>query len=203
MCYRDIWINHNSPIPLDENGRTYEIHHLDGNRTNNTISNLICVSITDHYDIHYKQGDFLACAIMSKRMSLSPEETKIIHKMAMASRDQYGDKNPMFGRSAIREHNMKWYNNGVIDKMFTEGTQPDDYKAGRLYYPQYDKSGSNNPKAAPVVLLDNGIEKHYECLKDVVNDYPHIPYNTLKGIIRRGHSKKYKITIKRVLNDKV
>lgn len=72
--YRQIWIKHNGPIPIDENGRTYEIHHVDGNRSNNDISNLICVSIEEHYNIHLRQKDHGACQELSKRMKSSPEQ---------------------------------------------------------------------------------------------------------------------------------
>jgi hypothetical protein len=30
MDYRKIWIKHNGDIPVDKTGRTYEIHHKDG-----------------------------------------------------------------------------------------------------------------------------------------------------------------------------
>jgi len=33
--YRNIWSFHNGDIPKDERGRSYHIHHLDGNRRNN------------------------------------------------------------------------------------------------------------------------------------------------------------------------
>lgn len=50
--YRKIYESHYGPIPIDETGRTYEIHHIDGNSENNDISNLKCVSIQEHYNIH-------------------------------------------------------------------------------------------------------------------------------------------------------
>ena len=31
--YRKIWVERHGPIPLDENGRTYEIHHIDGDHS--------------------------------------------------------------------------------------------------------------------------------------------------------------------------
>jgi hypothetical protein len=55
MNYRKIWESHHGPIPKDENGRTYDIHHIDGNRKNNHINNLLCVTLEDHYKIHLKQ----------------------------------------------------------------------------------------------------------------------------------------------------
>ena len=55
--YREIWEKVHGSIPYDEFGRPYDIHHIDGNRKNNDISNLICVSIEDHYKIHLNQSE--------------------------------------------------------------------------------------------------------------------------------------------------
>jgi len=71
--YRVIYEQHHGPIPKDETGRTYEIHHIDGNNKNNDISNLKALTIQEHYDIHYKQGDWGACSKIAARMKLSPE----------------------------------------------------------------------------------------------------------------------------------
>ena len=73
MHYRKIWEKANGPIPLDELGKTYEIHHIDGNRQNNSIDNLICLSIQEHYDLHYKQKDWKACYQIRRRLNLSIE----------------------------------------------------------------------------------------------------------------------------------
>ena len=79
--YRKIYKNHYGNIPVDIDGRTYDIHHIDGNRNNNDISNLIAVTIREHYDIHYKLGHYGACLRMSERMKLSPEEKSQIAKL--------------------------------------------------------------------------------------------------------------------------
>ena len=42
--YRKIWIQYNGSIPVDDSGRTYEIHHIDGNKSNNNIDNLVLVA---------------------------------------------------------------------------------------------------------------------------------------------------------------
>lgn len=55
MNYRKIWENTYGPIPKDPKGRTFDIHHIDGNRNNNNIENLVCLSIEDHYKIHLRQ----------------------------------------------------------------------------------------------------------------------------------------------------
>ena len=68
--YRKFWEKHNGPIPIDEDGVTYEIHHIDGNRSNNCIDNLQCISIQEHYDIHYLQGNYGACFKIAVKHSL-------------------------------------------------------------------------------------------------------------------------------------
>jgi hypothetical protein len=78
--YRKIWENINGPIPIDDKGRTYEIHHLDGDRTNNDIENLVCISIEEHYKIHFNQGDFGAAVMIAKRMELPPDYISSIQK---------------------------------------------------------------------------------------------------------------------------
>lgn len=45
--------------------------------------------------------------------------------------DKSGKKNPMFGRSAVTEQNLKWYTNGTDNLYISEGTQPADYRRGR------------------------------------------------------------------------
>lgn len=72
--YRQIWEQAYGSIPKDRDGRSYEIHHIDGNRNNNALENLICIPIQEHYDIHHKQGDWGACAAIVMRMKLSPKE---------------------------------------------------------------------------------------------------------------------------------
>jgi len=71
--YRKIWKENFGTIPKDEFGRSYEIHHIDGNRNNNNITNLKCVSIQEHYDIHFSQGDYGACAKIAQRMKMPLE----------------------------------------------------------------------------------------------------------------------------------
>jgi hypothetical protein len=72
--YRKIYGNHNGLIPKEADGRTYEIHHIDGNHSNNDPTNLKAVTIQEHYDIHYVNGDWGACFKIAKRMELSPKE---------------------------------------------------------------------------------------------------------------------------------
>ena len=73
MNYRKVWTQTNGPIPKDAEGRSYEIHHIDGNRKNSNIQNLICVPIQEHYEIHLHQGDYAAAFRIAQRMEISPE----------------------------------------------------------------------------------------------------------------------------------
>lgn len=72
--YRAIYENHVGSIPQDISGRVYEIHHIDGNHNNNDPINLKAVTIQEHYDIHYINGDLGACSLIMSRMKKSPEE---------------------------------------------------------------------------------------------------------------------------------
>ena len=77
--YRKIWEEHNGPIPLDENGVSYQIHHIDGNPQNNDISNLQCLSVEEHYKLHLEQGD-IAAANALKHFWLHSKITGWKHK---------------------------------------------------------------------------------------------------------------------------
>lgn len=81
--YRKLWEKHYGAIPKDENGVSYDIHHIDGNRKNNSLSNLKALSIKEHYEVHYRQGDWSSALLLSKRLNKSPEEyQQIIQKMS-------------------------------------------------------------------------------------------------------------------------
>ena len=60
MNYRKLWTKNFGKIPVDENGVSYEIHHIDGNRSNNDLSNLSCISIVEHFQIHHSQRNWQA-----------------------------------------------------------------------------------------------------------------------------------------------
>jgi len=71
--YRKIYEQHYGPIPREADGRAYEIHHKDGDKTNNRIENLLATTIQNHYEIHLEQGDYAACYRIAQRMKLSPQ----------------------------------------------------------------------------------------------------------------------------------
>jgi len=95
--YRKIWEKHFGIIPKDSEGRTYEIHHKDGDQNNNKIENLLCLSIKEHFDIHQKQGDMGACVLIGKRMKLPKD---------YLSKIQTGVKRPGIG--GVKKGNIPW-----------------------------------------------------------------------------------------------
>ncbi len=72
--YRKIYEQHYGQIPKDSNGRSYEIHHINGDHSDNRIENLKLVTIEEHYQIHQDQENWGACFVMLPRMKLSPTE---------------------------------------------------------------------------------------------------------------------------------
>lgn len=81
VYHRRVYIKNFGPIPKEPNGRSYEIHHIDGNPNNNDPSNLVALTIQEHYDIHYERGDVGAClAIAKQRLGKTPEELSQLAK---------------------------------------------------------------------------------------------------------------------------
>lgn len=69
-------------------------------------------------------------------------------------------------------------------KKYWDNLSEDEYKSRCSNMGKYDKSGNKNPRARRALV--NGTE--YECLKDALIDFPHIPYSSLK---RYAHNEKY------------
>ncbi len=82
MNYRRIWEKSNGKIPIDQYGHKFEIHHVDGDRSNNQLSNLICISILDHFKLHLEKGEYAAAFRISQRMDI---DTKLKSKLASLS----------------------------------------------------------------------------------------------------------------------
>lgn len=79
--YRRIYEQHYGPIPRENDGRTYEIHHIDGDDSNNSPENLVALTIKDHYKLHFSQGDYGAAVAISRRMKMAPDEVSTIHRL--------------------------------------------------------------------------------------------------------------------------
>ena len=92
--YRKIWKDYYGEIPIDENGISFDIHHIDGNRNNNDITNLKAVSIKEHYEIHKNQGDWMACRLLSKRLNITLEEKLNINNNIKIYLRSLGENHP-------------------------------------------------------------------------------------------------------------
>lgn len=70
--HRRVYESNYGKIPTDSEGRTFDIHHLNGDHEDNRPENLVAVSLQEHYDIHYSQGDYAACQAILMRMKTDP-----------------------------------------------------------------------------------------------------------------------------------
>ena len=151
--YRKIYEQHYGPIPMDEEGRSYEIHHIDGNHNNNEPSNLKAVSLQEHYDIHYKQGDFTSCLIMSKRMKISPEEKSFLARQDAINRVT-NNTHHFLGGEQSRKNSQK---------MMEEGTHPFIGERNPVYKQLENRTlpllGGKIQKETQIKLLNEG--KHH------------------------------------------
>lgn len=91
--YRKIYENHVGPIPKDDQGRSYHVHHIDGDHSNNNPANLIAVSPQEHYDIHYAQGDWAACHRLAFKLGLSSQEISELARRTALQRVKDGTHN--------------------------------------------------------------------------------------------------------------
>lgn len=120
--YRKLWERTIGPIPRDEDGFSYEIHHRDGDRGNNDLENLQLVTIKEHLQIHLDQGDWFAAALIANRIGLGP---------AYASSMQAGKKRP--GVGGVKKGTVPW--NKGIRGCYSEATiaKLKQTRAGKRY----------------------------------------------------------------------
>ena len=88
--YRKVYIKAFGKPPKDVDGRSYDIHHKDGDHSNNDPANLIAVPITEHYDIHYQLQQWRACYLIGLRMKKAPEELSKLSKLVVAEQLKNG-----------------------------------------------------------------------------------------------------------------
>lgn len=180
--YRKIWIDNFGDIPIDSDGRSFEIHHIDGNRSNNDISNLTCVSIKEHYEIHLSQGDLCACSYIAARMLIKPGDLKQIrsrattemHKKLLAEgrhwtqNDDFKEKISKISsernarRVANRTHNF--ITNNPAYKRVKNGNH--NWQSDKNTVPCYDKNGNYLRVSKDVFHSQQG---HKDCWEYVHN----------------------------------
>ena len=78
-----------------------DIHHIDGNHSNNDPLNLKLVTIREHYDIHFSQGDYGAAYMVGLRLKLSDEERSKIASLSATKANAEGKCGFVLGHAAI------------------------------------------------------------------------------------------------------
>jgi len=51
-----------------------DIHHIDGDHSNNNPANLKAVTLEEHYEIHRSQKEYYAAYLIGRRMKIKPED---------------------------------------------------------------------------------------------------------------------------------
>ncbi|CAB4123014.1 HNHc domain containing protein [uncultured Caudovirales phage] len=104
-------------LPIDELGRKYEIHHIDGNRNNDDIENLVALSIQDHYNIHYQQREYWICSLIALRMQFTGDQISELRRQEAQRRKENGWINPLSkrsdGTSWTQYYNLQQVENGT------------------------------------------------------------------------------------------
>jgi hypothetical protein len=114
--HRKIYEEHVGKISKDSDGRTFDIHHIDGDHSNNVVSNLTAVSIQDHYDIHYARGDYGACIALAKRMKISPAERAELARIQQLKRSADGTHH-FLGGEVSKKNAQKRLESGDLQRI--------------------------------------------------------------------------------------
>lgn len=120
MNYRKIWERVNGPIPKDEKGRSFQIHHIDGNNQNNAIENLKCISMEEHHQLHLQQGDIFAASMIWARLQLTEEDIQRINKKIGDSNRGKISKNKGKKRPPFSEDHRKKLSEGNKGKKYAK-----------------------------------------------------------------------------------
>ena len=105
----------------------YDIHHIDENKMNNSLSNLVYLTHSEHAKIHNKIGKKLSEETKRKistaaKGRIFSEDTK--RKMSEARK---GKKHPLFGTK------FKWINDGIQNRRCPlDEDIPEGFVRGRL-----------------------------------------------------------------------
>jgi hypothetical protein len=151
MSYRKVWEMHYGKIPKGIGGRSLEVHHINGDHSDNRIENLKLVTIKEHYDIHYSQGDYAACHLIAKRMCSDPKELSAI--VSGLNKKRIGSLNPFYGKTHTEEtkkilkqkssgENNYWYGK----KRPEHGLKVSQSLTGKLKTEEHKKALSNSKK---------------------------------------------------------
>lgn len=98
-----VWTLFRGPVP-----KGFVIHHIDGDKLNDRLDNLMMLTVSGHGRIHHQKIN--------------------VKLKGLKSKSKKGENNPRFGKKC------KWYNNGVKSIFVFENQEiPNGFKPGRLY----------------------------------------------------------------------
>ena len=151
MHYRKVWEIANGKIPDG-----LEIHHIDGNHSNNDLANLKLVTIQEHLEIHMSQGDYGAVQAIMIRMETY--DRKEIAKLAYLSQQyliETGNHNfQKLDRSELSKKVMKErLASGSPAFLGIQNTKENSRKAGLVA--KEKKAGFHNPEKTGGVFVKN------------------------------------------------
>jgi len=95
-------------------------------------NNLVELSVEEHAEAHrvlYEKYGKIQDKLAWQGLAGMIEKQDLI--TALQSELNSGQKNNMYGRSAVKENNLRWYTNGKDTIYVTEGTQPEGFVRGR------------------------------------------------------------------------
>lgn len=150
--YRKIYEHHYGVIPKDESGKSYHIHHIDGRRTNNSPDNLVALSLQEHYEIHYAQGDWAAALYLARLLEKSKSDLKEIRTRQVMPR---GEKHHRWGVPHTEE--TKKHLSKVSSGVPKPGTSA-KLKGRKRPEHSIAQSGKNNSRYNPTPYFWENIE---------------------------------------------
>lgn len=109
---RNIYTKYYGKIPKEENDRSYQVHHIDGNHENNHPSNLIAITLKEHYEIHKKQKDYGAAFLLSRQLKVSHDEMSRLSTLQNLKRVENGT-HPFLGGKIAKESQLKRVEDGT------------------------------------------------------------------------------------------
>jgi hypothetical protein len=96
----------------------------------------VAVTIQEHYDIHFSQGDYGACTLMGKKMNLSPQEISTLAsinnelRIKNGTHNLLGENNPSHKR--VRDGTFHLLGPTVNKQRLLCGTHPSQIKISCL-----------------------------------------------------------------------
>lgn len=105
--YRSIYRKHHGKIPKDELGRSFDIHHIDGDHRNNDPSNLVAIPIEEHYNIHLERKDYRAAALIAIRMNKDAQVVSSLASLAARKRVSDGTHHWLTGESQKKSNRQR------------------------------------------------------------------------------------------------